>query len=170
MPRLFRLFKPRTRKSSCDEITKHVIDCWTNFRDVQYYDGVPLYITRDGRNTTVQYGTVLMRIEVHTSYGRDEFGNRSKEDLSVYVGYNEIGNERTKGAEFIIHIIPSKEIVRLRETKPDNMYGYDEFSIEVPFELMNEYDFFQFETLNPVLPISREILVKLVDIVRKDLS
>lgn len=170
MPHLFRLFKPRTRKSSCDEITKHVVDCWTNFRAAQFYEGVPLYITRDGRNTTAQYGTVLMRIEVHTVYSRDEFGNKSKEDTSVYIGYNELGNESTKNAEFLMHVVPSREIVRLRETKPSKNYGYDDFDIEVPFELMNEYDFFQFETLNPVLPISREVLVKLIDVIRKDLS
>ncbi len=170
MPHLYRLFKPRTRKSSCDEITKLVIDCWTNFKNVQYYDGSPLYITRDGRNTTAQYGTVLMRLEVHTVQNFDKNYKTIREDCSVYIGYNELSNERTKGCEFHIHVDPKKEIVRLRETKSSAKYGYDDYDIEVPFELMNEYDFFQFETLNPLLPISREVLVKLVDTIRKDLS
>lgn len=170
MPHLFRLFKPRTRKSSCDEITKLVIDCWTDFRSCQYYDGIPLYITREGRNTTAQYGSVLMRLEVHTSYDMDDEGNTKEKDVSVYIGYNELGLESTKHAEFLIHVVPNREIVRLREYKPSHTYGYDDFGIEVPFELMNEYDFFQFETLNPVLPISREVLVKLIDVIRKDLS
>lgn len=170
MPHLFRLFKPRTRKSSCDEITKHVVDCWSSFRACQYFEGIPLYITRDGRSTTAQYGSVLMRLEVHTCYERDSDGTKTKENTTVYIGYNELGLECTKHAEFLIHVDPKKEVVRLRETKPSHDYGYDDFGIEVPFELMNEYDFFQFETLNPVLPISREVLVKLIDVIRKDLS
>lgn len=170
MLHLYHFFRPKTRSSTCDEITKLAIDCWDHFQEVQYYNGSPLYINRDGRDTTIQYGTVQMRIDVQTPIDVHSVKATSPEDCVVYIGYRELGNERIKGCEFCILVHPKKEFVKLRETRTDKNYGYYDYDIEVPFDMMNEIDFFQFETLNPVLPISREVLVKLVDTIRKDLA
>lgn len=167
MLHLYHFFRPKTHKSSPDEITKHVIDCWDSYKEVQYYNGYPLYITRDGNDVQAQYGACELKLSVHYVHFQEI---EEPKELMVFVGYKEMGNERIKGCDYHFCIDAVKEVVRLRETQSDGHYGFSNYDIDVPFEFMNETDFFQFETLNPVLPISREVLVKLVDIIRKDMG
>lgn len=167
MLHLYHLFKPKTRKSSLDEITLLAIDCWNNFRNIQYYNGIPLYINKDGSECHLQYGTVRMTITKSMNWN-----SKSVNVLgSVFIGYDDLQKPNLRNYETILKIDLRSDKVLLFENKNNNTYRSSmDFDIEVPFDMMNEIDFFQYETLNPVLPISRAVLVKLVQTIIKDIT
>ena len=166
MKPLYHIFRPKMRESTFEEITKHVIDLWNTASGSQYCNGSMLYIDKTNPGEAIiQYCDTIMTISKHKHIGYDG-GVRTNE---IRIGYRSTKEPSISTYTDIITILPGKVLLSEKKRDEDEYVNFATYDITVPEELLNEIDFFQFETLNPILPISPTMLIKLYHTINKDM-
>lgn len=141
----YRLWKPKAKISTFEETMRIVIDNWKPSSSNVHIEGIPLYIVTDRDLISLYYADIKITIFIDIVR------------LRFKIQYNTIDDTGNEWNSFEVRV--QDEEVHFRENDKSDPYN---FNIHVPFDALNEIDFFQYETLNPVLPIEVGTIQKFV--------
>lgn len=167
--RTYRLFKPKTNSSATfDDLILGYLDNFRTKTSTVTVNGFPLYINANERRfIEIVYGSkkVQYRIMTNRDYGLTSF--EDGEDSSpnkvktIHMYFDDNEGVRKDNAHKICAGI-DMHFQKVKLVSKHNLHKR-EYDIEVPFELINEIDFFQVEVQNPVLPLSAKAFTKFVN-------
>lgn len=140
----YRLFKPKAKKRTMDELVLAALDTWGDAKS-SWYDGDVLYVNiEEGLNTAhIQYGSKRLTITK----------NKRNREQCIYVNYVTLHGLHDPFYSPMRLNLDTKTIhVQDKNSKDYHTMSFDDLSDEM---------LFQFELLNPLLPdMTRPVLLK----------
>lgn len=153
-------FRPKTKPRTYDELVRAFLDTTLLGLRTSKVDGSYLYMHTDesSKTLTVTYGDKSFKVEPLVYFSRMNGENVQTIDSAVVTFYD-YNNTRAENIAQCMKISMVDSTVHMCTKVTD---GYNTaYDMSVPFEMLNEIDFFQYELLNPKVPLGTKEIVRL---------
>lgn len=153
-------FRPKTKPRTYDELVRAFLDTTLLGLRTSKVDGSYLYMHTDPSTKvlTVSYGDKSFKVEPFMFFERVNGEHKQIIEHAVVTFYD-YHNTRAENISQCMNISIVDSTVHMCTKVTD---GYNTaYDMSVPFEMLNEIDFFQYELLNPKVPLGTKEIVRL---------
>lgn len=153
--------KGKTYSTTIEETVCLFLKMWDNQRDFAMIDGVPCYMDFTDNGLVFTGGTCRVEIERAVDLERSSYtSNEETRKYEIIFALYEM--DHTKRHPYRVLTICDEGVI-MHYVKT----GKEMDTILIPFEGINEVDFFQYETLGVICPLTAGTLTKLVNEMRE---
>ena len=146
--------------TTIEDTTIMLLEAWSNQKEFSFIDGCPCYMSFTNNGLVFTAGTCRIEIERIYDVNNHKSIEADGERYEIVFEFSEM-DHTVRYPNRILTMNPDGVIMHYVTT------GKKTETISIPYESINEVDFFQYETLGVICPLTAGTLTKLVEAMRE---